>query len=195
MERHDGDSAVNMADAAHGMGIRFACRDRRLSSTTMAVLSRASTTPTSSQGAGRISTKWGGVALAWLALAECASARNPPALLDSAWDKTMKVERSGSAKVLELVNIDTTDCIDRGHASIKVTRPPRLGTLEVRQSHVITEVGPCAGRFLPTLYVTYRAGLDAGVDEIRFTVIGTGRIQVEPLQVQLRMTVSASGRP
>lgn len=190
MERRDGDGAADTADAAHDTGVRFASRDRRLLSTAMAMLSWAVMTPTSSRRVERISTRWGGAALAWLALAECASAQDRRLVLTPGRDTTIKVERGGSAKVLEWLNIDTTDCLDRGHASIEVTQAPLLGTLEVRRSHVITEEGICAGHRLPTLFVTYNAGFDAGVDEFRFTVIGTRRAQV-----QRRMTVLAPRAP
>ena len=67
---------------------------------------------------GRIPTRWGVVALAWLALAECASAQDRSLVLTPGRDMTRKVERGGSVQFLEWLNIDTADCLDRGHARV-----------------------------------------------------------------------------
>jgi hypothetical protein len=97
------------------------------------------------------------------------------------WDR--QVER-GREMQFQWLNYDEATCVDRGPARFVLTTAPKLGTFRTQRSSVTPQSGACAGKRLSVLFVYYRAGQRAGLDETSYTIVGGS-----PITVNLRFTV------
>lgn len=97
------------------------------------------------------------------------------------WDRS--VER-GKEMQFQWLSFDEATCRDNGHPRFVLTSAPKLGRFRTERRAVAPQDGPCAGRRLSVLFVYYRAGQRAGLDETSYTIVGR-----RPIVVNLRFTV------
>lgn len=86
---------------------------------------------------------------------------------------------TGRTMDFQWLNYDEAGCRDHGHARLVVTQNPTLGRFSSRRSTVTPQSGPCAGRRLSLLLVTYRAGRKPGTDSTAYRIVGQRDINVK----------------